>query len=215
MAYVPMSRGLIERALDRIKNMEKSELKVLGDKPKPYVDASSSFITNLVWGDNVHLRDLMPDDWCPTLEGHLSIKFKVGNTAEDAPYNYSAHLGINGTAKATPRHSYYGTSYAVSEDAIETKPIYDWAKQHYEIDTRWTKVRRQVQDFLESCKSLNEATKLWPEVQLYVDPEDMARLDVKKAARVPQESEAAKVLAQLNTDELVGAAVIARMSEAA
>jgi hypothetical protein len=56
---------------------------------------------------------------------------------------------------------------------------------------------------------------LWPDCKVYIDDEDIARFEKKVVKTASQDSEAAKVLAGLNTDELMGAAVVARLSGAA
>jgi hypothetical protein len=78
------------------------------------------------------------------------------------------------------------------------------------MQIRWDNTENKIVEFLQSCKSLNEAVKLWPDVTLYVEKCDIDRMGVKREK--VKESKALEALKELDTDALVSNAVISRMS---
>ena len=126
----------------------------------------------------------------------------------------SAKIEMSGEASFPPNKNWYT---ACPLDITDPHPIVQECVVYYtkltEMTNRWKVVESKVKEFLHSCKSLNEAVKTWPDVVMYVDKEDVERMGVKREKA--RESEALKALAAMDTDALVGAAVIARMSGAA
>jgi hypothetical protein len=82
----------------------------------------------------------------------------------------------------------------------------------YDIAQRWDKVDKQIMDFLGKCKSVNEALKLWPQIEMYIPPEFITKVNEKKERNAAGPSQAAEALKALDTDHLTTAAVISRMS---
>ena len=78
-----------------------------------------------------------------------------------------------------------------------------------QISNKWNKTEEQVMLFLGKCKSLNEAIKLWPQVALYIDEEDMERFN-RKVERKARED----VLEGIDTDELTAHAIAAKLAGA-
>jgi uncharacterized protein with von Willebrand factor type A (vWA) domain len=89
-------------------------------------------------------------------------------------------------------------------------------RQVADINSRWKKVQNDVSKFLESCKSLNEAVKLWPDIKLYVPEQYLKRLNESVAReKKQQEANAAlEALQSIDTDFAVAAAVGARLAQA-
>lgn len=214
MAHVGISSKLMERVVDKIKSMERAELKTLGDQPKIVLQYDSPFVSNLLWGEHIDLQDKTPEEWCSKVDrfnGRVVFKSAEGEILAKISADVTL---VNGEAKTTPKHSYYGTVYEIPETSYEIADTVKHMRSVMEIEARWKTVKDKVTGFLGECKSLNEAIKLWPDLRLYLHKDDLERLEVKKEKSV-RESNAMDMLKSMDVDSLVGAAVIARMSEAA
>lgn len=211
MAFVGISQNLISRVKNVINNMERAELKTLGDAPKVLLSPDNPTILRALWGEHLHLKDLIPTTWKSTVEQiRASVRINLSET-ESKTYGYT--IGFTSGIEAPMTHGYYQI-YELQQGTPELADIHAYAANHVEITQRWNMVSSKIINYLESCKSLNEAVKTWPDVSIYVDKEDLDRLEVKREKKA-KESAATEALASMNVDELVGAAVIARMSGAA
>ncbi len=106
-------------------------------------------------------------------------------------------------------------SYTVFEpnwDEPELSVLKDHLTKLIDIKLRWKETDVKIVNFLQACKSLNEAVKLWPDVKMYLSKQDIDRMEVKREK--VKESKALEALKQLDTDTLVSNVVIARMSGA-
>jgi hypothetical protein len=88
-----------------------------------------------------------------------------------------------------------------------------YRKKVAEVDARWDKVRTDVLKFLENCKSLNEAIKLWPDIRIYIPKQYIERVE-KKAERSVSTNSALDILKGIDTDGAVAAAIGARLASA-
>lgn len=210
MAFVGISSNLLKRVKHKINTMQQAELRTIGDAPKITLPPDNPTLLRALWGEHLHLKDIIPKEWkCTTdaVRSRFLIRFSENQTK-----GFSFNLAVNPAVETPTTYSYYHTT-EFDGTAPELKDIYDYASRHVDITVRWESVLAKVTQYLESCKSLNEAVKTWPDVALYIDKEDLDRLEVKREKKV-KESAATEALAKLNVDELVGAAVIARMSGA-
>jgi hypothetical protein len=213
MAFVGISKNFTERVGQKIHNMQKAEINALGKQPEITALNTEPWVLQAVWGEHLHLLDKMPEKWLGKA-ANLKFRFKIDNP--DLPedrQNYAFGIEFADPVFVPPNHSWYGET-PIDESIPQIAPIVEYATKFREIDARWFKVRGQVISFLESCKSANEAVKLWPDVKMYFDQEDIERLEAKTIRSGTAESEAAKKLAELDTNGLTSAAVIARMSGA-
>lgn len=209
MAYVSISAALVERVNDKIFSMRQAEIKSLGEEPKLSLSMSDPFVHRSLWGEHLHLMNLLPEAWTNEVE-KFNIRIKVPE--QDKPFLSTVFIS-NGKAIANPAHAYYGSVYDVDPKAPELALMLEYATKVRDTDKRWDGVKDKVIGYLKNCKSLNEAVKTWPDVKYYIHEEDMKRLEVKREAS-GKSSSAADALASMDIDELVGAAVIARMSGA-
>jgi hypothetical protein len=102
--------------------------------------------------------------------------------------------------------------FIVPADDPEIEPYVDREAALYDIAQRWDKVDKQIMEFLTKCKSVNEAMKLWPQIEMYLPGDVVARVQEKKERNPSAPSQAAEALKALDTDHLTTAAVISRMS---
>jgi hypothetical protein len=79
------------------------------------------------------------------------------------------------------------------------------------INERWSKITKDVTEFLDKCKSLNEAVKLFPTVRMYIHSQDLERLDRK----VERPSQRKAIVLDVDTDGLTAAAIAAKLMAAA
>lgn len=213
MAFVGISKNFIERVGSKIQNMQKAEINGLGEQPKITALNTDPWVLQAVWGEHLHLLEKIPKTWIGKTE---NLKFKFEVKQPDLPedrQHFAFGVAFSDAVSVPPGYSWYGET-PVDASIPQLAPIVEYATKFREIDARWFKVRGQVLSFLESCKSANEAVKLWPDVKMYFDQEDIERLEAKTIRSGTAESEAAKKLAELDTNGLTSAAVIARMSGA-
>lgn len=214
MAFVAISRDFISRVQSKIQTMANAETKTLGDKPVITANANSPDILKATWGEHIHLHGVIPNNWMRHSET-VRLQFQVPG-AEGTPNETTWCFEIktnSGSFDFPPNYSWYD-----NKDIDPSTPLLatlvEYATKAKEIEARWRKVNDQVLQFLESCKSANEAIKLWPEVITYFHPDDVKRLEAKTARSGGKDSAAAAVLAGIDQGEVMSAAVIARLSGA-
>jgi len=211
MAFVGISSNLLSRVSNKIHKMEQAELKTLGEEPKVTLPPDNPNILRALWGEHLHLKNLIPATWKSEISNmRASVRIPLEND-ESKIYGYS--IAFTGPTEAPMTHGYYQV-YNLDVGLPELTEIHEYAAKHVDIAKRWHNVSNKITEYLKSCKSLNEAVKTWPDVTLYVDKEDLDRLEVKREKQV-KSTAATEALADMNVDELVGAVVIARMSGAA
>jgi hypothetical protein len=203
MAYVAISGELKDRVTMKIKHMKDKELKSLGDEPSRGFNPDSKFIEDITWKEHVHLKPLMPVEYV-TLSEEIILKYKKDSSS------YNVSCSFTHAGHFPPKSNFYGTSYEPNFDDPELLQLRTYLDAKHELLERWKLAQFKVIKFLESCKSLNEATKLWPDVTLYVDQDDIKRMGVKREK--VKESKALEALKELDTDALVGNVVIARLA---
>lgn len=210
MAFVGISSSLLERVRNKINNMERAELKTLGDAPKVTLPPNNPTALKALWGEHLPLKDQIPSTWKSTIgQMRASVRIQIDEVTSEL-YGYT--IAFSSDAEAPMTHGYYQV-YNLDVNVPELAEIHEYAVKHVDINRRWAKVSAKIADYLQSCKSLNEAVKTWPDVKLYIDEEDLERLEVKREKQV-KSTAATEALADMNVDELVGAVVIARMSGA-
>jgi hypothetical protein len=213
MAFVAISGSLLERVQNKIKGMRDAELKTLGEAPITTISPTCMLAKKTVWKDYVHLYDVMPKEWINT-HTSIDIKFKVPGFEEVAkPWFTSRLKSTSDEFRFPPKSSWYD-NYEVSASEPEIALLVEHAKRSKEIETRWHEVYEKVIGFLSACKSANEAVKLWPQVKIYLDKEDIERIEKKVVRSGGADSNAAQALAGIDTASVESAAVIARLSGA-
>lgn len=222
MATVYITDDLIKRVKQRISTMRMAERKSdLPDIDKPaYVDASHLFNIGCWGAQHVHLVNLIPKDW---LSKNTDANITIAGWTDEA-VSLKANFRFNGMTFAynRPSDSYYSKSDSeLTLDELRASPEetigraellkrWDDAVLERAINVRWAKVETDITEFLKKCKSLNEAIKLFPNVAMYIDREDMERFN-RKVERVSQRKDIVK---SYDTDGLTAAAIAAKLAEA-
>jgi hypothetical protein len=214
MAFVGISKDFMERVKVKIHNMHQAEIKTLGEVPTVSITDREPWVLKTLWGDHVHLIDQMPENWMQKLqEVRLKVEINNPDLLDKADRQFSFKVNPPSKIVAPPNFNWYDET-SVSADCPQIVCVVEYATKFKEIQVRWANVLGQVTQFLYSCKSANEAVKLWPDVKMYFDHSDINRLEVKTVRSGTAESEGAKKLAELDTSSLTSAAIIARMSGA-
>lgn len=218
MATVGITKELRDRVSSVIKKMKDREIKAdVPDYDKTInVDATYLFHYGC-WGkEHMHLVHEIPHDWLsPTSENNIVLKGESDDGAELRTYVRFSGL----KAYLRPTSSYYNKSdCTIDLDELRVMPeviagraelLQRWEEelQVSEIEKRWRKIANDIDDFLKKCKTLNEAVKLFPGVRLYIDADDLERLD-RKVERMTQRK---KIVEEMATDELTAAAIASKL----
>ena len=222
MATVYITKELITRVKTKINAMHRSERN--SDLPNidknAYVDASKLYNTGCWGASNAYLIDLIPKEWLATVKDatitiHGSLDngqvLKTGVRFCGMEYAYMR-----------PKDSYYNRSDSeLPVDYVRSLPEetlgraellqrWDEAIVELAINERWAKVETDITEFLNKCKSLNEAVKLFPNVRMYLAGEDLERLERK----VERSSQRKAIVDDVDTDGLTAAAIAAKLAEA-
>jgi hypothetical protein len=220
MAHVAISRDFLNRVDNKIDRMQSAELKALGTEPKVTMPTESQVMLDTLWGANLHLRNQIPDTWrnrsnCARV--HFNTKTtRLNSDGETVPVSMSVTVQpTSGEFDFPPDANWHTTRFLSDRDHPDFREMVAYGDAKAEIEVRWHTVRTKVTEFFKSCKSMKEAVTLWPDCKVYIDDEDIQRFEKKVVKTASQDSDAAKVLAGLDTDQLMGAAVVARLSGAA
>jgi hypothetical protein len=223
MATVGITKELINRVKTKINGMRKAErANDLPDIDKNYsIDASKLYNIGC-WGvDHVHLLESIPKDWL-SKSGDASITIH-GWTDELVQLKTSVRFTGMMFAYQRPRDNYYNRADSeLSLDQVRAFPEetpgraellqrWDDAVIEKAIDARWAKVETDITEFLNKCKSLNEAVKLFPGVRMYIHYEDIERLERK----LERPTQRAKIVEDVDTEGLTAAAIAAKLAAAA
>jgi hypothetical protein len=217
MATVNITKEFKDRVRSRIRSMHRKELETeLPNLNKTNVIDASYLFHYGCWGkDHMGLVYAIPGEWLtPVTDARIDIKGEVDGKPTSCSVRFSGM-----SAFMRPKEGYYNRSESVIdyEDLLalpevvagraEALAAWEENKQVVEIKAKWDKVDREIIEFFDKCKTLNEAVKLFPAVRMYVDRDDIERLE-RKAVRI---TERRKIVQEMATDELTAAAIAAKL----
>ena len=217
MAFVAISRDFMMRVESKIEHMRRAEVQTLGnDRPELSLHATDPFFMQTIWKEHAPLQAQMPKEWL-NFQEVVRFKFKIPGAERIKEHQNWFDFRVRCTSQdgfpVPPRFASYDEKECDATNPL-LQTILDYAIRLNEIDTRWEVVNKKVTEFLRACKSANEAIKLWPDVKVSFHSEDVERLEKKAVRAGSSESNAAQALAGIDTGEIMGAAVIARLSGA-
>lgn len=219
MATVYITNELKDRVRTKINSMRKAERS--SDIPNFQIatNLDVSQLYNLgCWGkDNVYLCDLIPKSWLQKVdEGQIVFFSEIeGSNFVKTSMRF---IGLK-NAYARPKDGYYAKTDAelsieyvrsLPEDTLGRAQILHHCEQAVistEIDLRWNKVVDDIVGFLSKCKSLNEAIKLFPNVVMYLDSDDLERVKRK----IERTSERKQIVKEIDTQSLTAAAIAVKL----
>lgn len=178
-------------------NIQKMCLKEVGGLTRP-PNLTEADVEMAVWGSYLDLRDRMPPNWMRVYDD-LRIKFEC--CTEDVPVEQYR------VPPAWGRYSY-------SVEIPDNPSVAAWGeyfKHKAEAIKRWDHIKNEVRAFLNKCKSLNEALKLFPEIAVYI-PDELVQKTKEKLGPRTKEDNAAKIEG-VDRESIITGAVIARISE--
>jgi hypothetical protein len=215
--YVAISKDLIGTVKNRIETLRSKDIGSIEAVPDIVrVDLNDPTLMGLLWGEHIELKNKIPSEWkfmadtvhviLPVDGGRLHFSFRnTDNKQFECPHIKDCQYGY--------RENYMNI-VAKDTNLPVFAPYIEYKRKLQAITTKWDKVETQVVEFLESCKSLNEAIKLWPDVALYINEDYMDRLGDKAKKKKAAESKALEALKSIDTDLAVSAYVGARFSGA-
>jgi hypothetical protein len=222
MATVGITKELRDRTKNIIELMCKAErASDLPEIDKNYsIDASTLYNIGC-WGeDHVQLLESIPKDWL-TKSPDASIVIH-GWTDEGRSLKTSVRFNGMAFAYQRPKDHYYNRAEsdltvdqvrAFSEETpgrAELLQRWDDALVEMAINARWEKIKVDIDEFLQKCKSLNEAVKLFPGVRMYIHAHDIQRLERK----LERPTQRAKIVESYDTEGLTAAAIAAKLAAA-
>lgn len=220
MALVRISKQLIEDIRNRIRVMSDAEQKNIEIPPTAW-NASvrtdvQEFVTACKWGDKLHLKEQMPHHWLAHAKNvEITVKYSTPSPrAVEISYTDMAlalppgtNLNWNSTLQLVVRPE---DLPELSQLKAEVEALHAALEQRAEIAKAWISRRDDIVKFLEKCKSLNEALKLWPGIKLYVPTSYIETIERKVERATPEKR--AEVVATIDTDGLTAAAIAAKLA---
>ena len=209
--YVAITANFMSAVIKHIRNMREKELMSLGRSPEVLLTGNELWVESLLWKGRPDLKHVLPPEWV-LKPRKVTIRAKLNDV--DIVW---AKLP-EGTTVAPTYSIDYDNNCTIKYDILneETMPVeFVAAMEHHKkikaVENRWDGVKTSVRDFLDKCKSLNHAMKLWPGIALYIPQEYIDKAN-EKAERKAQTSEALDTLKRIDTDAIEAAAIIARLS---
>jgi len=218
--YVPISHRLTQDVRNEILNLRGKEDSAIqaryGNTKEVNFSGQEEWLLKNMWGDKLYelkVAGELPEALMCTERRYVG--FRIVELPTSGAHCRAVIKGFPRHHLVLPSGQYNYSDYVVSvsyEIDPQFKNIYDFRLESKEVSERWSKVERQVMEFLNSCKSLNEGLVLWPELRRYVPLGYLKKVEEKheKSTRV---SKAAEVLKTMDLDTITASTVIARMSE--
>lgn len=221
MAYVAISTSLIDSVRTTVQQKRNAEISTI---PAPsrasYVaqPTEREVFLEQFWGSHRGLLEQMPESWMRRLDninGRCSyVVPNPDNPADTITGMVSREVQFRPALMLPPNAETYGVHFELRQENPIIADFVAYDAQIKAIHQRWRKVESDVVAFLRSCKSLNEALKLWPDVRIYVPQSYLDRAEEKAAKTKAAESRALEVLKSIDTDAAISSAVMVRILEA-
>lgn len=221
MAYVAISKALVGTFKNHIDTLATKELGSGGDTSKEVNDIRTDaslheHIIQLMWGDALHMRDQLSKY---SFDSHVDLQItnryqEEGDSRVRRTEIRISNMKLPCVAACRQRISYgnYIELAMSPDDHPALAALADKVELARECKARWAKVTLQVTTFLEKCKSLNEALKLWPELANYTHKDYLAKVNEKAERAAPKASAAAEALKGIDMDNFKTSVVLARMA---
>jgi hypothetical protein len=205
--YVAITSRLeadVSRLINTMKGKELSS--VQGYEDVYAATDEGQIISRAIWGEHLHFMNELPEKWMGS-EGRLRISFdKHGDVTAlislDLPVRTPPGFYHPGPLRISPSMGEAWPAWAV--DILKTE------EERLGVEKRWENVNDQIMGFLQGCKSLNEALKLWPQVEMYIPKVYLDRVAAKPDRS--NKTDPTEALRGLDTEMLTASAVIARIS---
>jgi hypothetical protein len=216
MAYVAISNNLISSTQSNIIKMrDKEKAAVTAPAERISVSNKDANLELLIWGNHLHLRDQMPNEWKKTynrINARIQYEWAEGHTGQ---FDFIFESVDPIEVPQCNENSYYGHNIMVPETSHLLPQQARAALEHQKFcrrtDDKWSDVKTKVTQFLGAAKSLNEALKLWPALSLYISDEYIDRVN-NNPKREKTASKAEEIMASISIDQLTAAAVASKLT---
>lgn len=218
MAYVSITDELITNVKQKFHLLADAEKRTFDtfDKVTAEISADNpemlALITAKLWGD---LADLEPRLTQYSKTARLDVRVQCSREENGATQVGKYEFGVQNVKLPcflTVPYNWYDLKVKPDDHPAFAETNRIWAL-HDECSTRWEAVRNQVETFLRSCKSLNEAIKLWPDVARYIPAEALVRMN-RKPEKSQTATRAADALKNVDMAMVTTSTVLARMAGA-
>ena len=216
MARVGITKDLIQTTKSKIDRFEIQELNMLKDPFDSFnPSAGDQFIQDFFWEGRMDLKQNIPESWLYNQK--QEVAFNVIPQSDASWYSSDKRVDMDFSTHPIPHHTGRKNRSIINIPPEAAKQYgLDLVPKYREdckaIEERYKKVKKDVTSFLESCKSLNEAVKLWPDIRTYIDKHYLERLDKVAEKSEPKKTNAMEVLSQIDIDAVQATAVAARLS---
>lgn len=216
MATVNVSQELKGRIHQKISDLCAKDTVDQGFKSKNVgISGTSELLMRIGFGDHYDLALQCPKSWFSEADyANLSVIVSTderGNNIEHEvhfenlkEYRMAPGLRWRNAGKCTLEYLKSNLHLAGAAEAVEAAEIQEQSRL---IRVKWEGVQVQIREFLEKCKTLNEALKLYPGLKFYVPQEYMDRVE-KKVER----AEKVAKLHGIDTEGLTAAAIAAKLA---
>jgi hypothetical protein len=223
MATVGISEKLLSSVRLAISRMQQADVRSRVPDNYDKVKVDASVLVNMsIWGEHYHLKDTLPDSW---LEKTRTFNWDVPVPKGRFPSDHTFRISFTGLTACVMRprlNSYYpvtvpyndlfSSALANQYGMAEVREALEYCMQVAEISAHWDKIQLDVERFLKTRRSLNEALKQMPSLSMYIPKEYMERVEAKV---VRQSGQSDVNLSEDRIQELTAAAVSARLAGAA
>jgi hypothetical protein len=205
MAYVPISDRLRHDIRYNIRQMADKELNSINQPPYP--DITAAMVEAKAWGEHYHLKPLMPEAW-KSKNGRDGVHL-YGFNAEGKRIMSHYQYFPPGTIEFPPRCR---TEFNFGIPELPSLVFWEeYQKQKQEVANRWDNINTSIVNYLDTCKSLNDALKHMEELQYYVPQHYLDKVALK-LERTKKESGAKEKAAEIDKDALVAGVIAARLA---
>jgi hypothetical protein len=216
MATVNVSQELKGRVHQFISDLCNKDVKDQGlaTKNVKRKDATE-LLMRIGFGDHYDLAMQCPNNWFSKSE-YANLTVVVPTENPDKSNEYDIHfenlegyrsapdLRWRNAGKCTLGYLKSNLHLAGAEEAVAAVEV---EMKIAEIQNKWEGVKTQIREFLDKCRTLNEAVKLYPGLRMYVPKEYLDRVDkkVERAERVAK-------LHGIDTEGLTAAVIAAKLA---
>lgn len=218
MATVKITNDLLERTSRKVDHMRDVEIKSLAPSfgMRTYMDVSHIYHL-CTWGeDYIPLINQIPESWLVKTE-EASFRIKCEGYTDDI------RVAAKGLSRAfnpptTERWGHSGVAGCTEEFLLglpshmtgltELRAELQVAKTAEDLRLKWKKIGADVSEFLKKCTTLNEAIKLFPNIRMYINLDDLERHDRK----IEKSANRKSIVENLDMDSLTAAAIASKLS---
>jgi hypothetical protein len=210
MAYVAITKTLRDEMKNTIYRLREAEVNSMPDpvviaRTVSSTEACMELVMGKLWGSEADLRERL-DKY--SQKRSVRVVVDGPNSSIQFDINVNQPCIINCDRYSTHVLTLNGADTVMFNEALEAR------QGRNEATNRWNGVESQVLAFMESCKSLNEAVKLWPDVQRYIPKDYIERLGQKTEKQARDMSNVLEALKAIDMDSVHTSTVLARMAGA-